>query len=290
VFDFVRGAFDLLNHELESIAYQVMEDRRNVLADLGPGIVNHEINQQLQVLRDATNIINLKARSLSSKLGADEDVADLVEGLKLAYIGIDRISGIASAFNNLEKRQANAVVTIGRLVDEACTLLHYRLVRLGVAVEYSAVPQDIALQTDAALVEHILLNLVSNAIDAFNETESVREQHTHKRILIHAYGNDSVADIVIANNGPPISLSQPDSIFEKGVTTKRHGVGHGMGLYICRLVLTFLGGTIRLAAKDETPQGMSVAFCLRLPQRPEGPEDMISVAQTRPDTVRAQEA
>jgi signal transduction histidine kinase len=281
VFDFLRGGFDLLNHQLENIADQVMADRRSVLADLGPGIVNHEINQQLQVLRDATNIINLKARSLHRRFGTNDDIVDLAEGLKLAYAGTDRISGIAAAFNNLEKRQANAVVTIGQLVGEVCTLLHYRLVQLGIAVEYGPELQDIVVVTDAALVEHVILNLISNAIDAFKEDESNGDAHPHRRIAIQISEDELAARIMIANNGPPIVLPQPDRIFEKGVTTKRHGIGHGIGLYICRLVMTFLGGSIRLAPDGDIAQGMSVAFHVRLPRRSERSDEMMAATRMR---------
>lgn len=71
----------------------------------------------------------------------------------------------------------------------------------------------------------------------------------------------------IGKSGPPIGLTRRERIFEKGVTTKPFGQGHGIGLYICRLIINLLGGRIELAPPDDA---LPVAFHLRLPRRPPG--------------------
>src|SRR5262249_22200076 len=126
-------------------------------------------NQQILVLREAANIINLKVRSLYVQLNGDEHLLDLIEGLRLAYNALNRLSGIANAFNNLEKRQATAKVTARQIVDEVQILLAYRLAGVGVELETDFPDDGVPLMTDAAMVEHVFLNLLGNAIDAIRE-------------------------------------------------------------------------------------------------------------------------
>jgi signal transduction histidine kinase len=283
VFGFLRLAYELLNHQLESVAEQVLMQRREILADLGPGIVNHEINQQLTILDQTTKVMNISARELELKICAgDTSFLAIVQGIALTQTAIGRLHRIAHAFNNLERRDPKATVSLITVVDEVMTLLHYRLARYGIVVDVDDTGYDLVVETDIALVEHVVLNVVSNAIDAFDEDlgrSSIQkadndgingdEESPKSRIISIKFGeSDEFVDVIIANNGPPISGVGPQTIFEKGITSKPYGVGHGLGLFVCRLVMNFLGGTIALLADDERVAGMNVGFLVTLPRIP----------------------
>ncbi len=287
VFSFLRVGFDLLNHQIESLEEQVRKQRREILADLGPGIVNHEINQQIQVLRMAADVMNHKVRAIYPFVGDVDDMRGLIEGLRLTYSGIDRLKGIADAFNNLERRQVGAAVTLGALASEVATLLHYRIAKAGVILDIPSRLANEVLQIDSALVEHVFLNIINNAIDAFEE-RSGRDGAAApvRRITMEVItSTPDVVEVRIGNSGPPIALTRRERIFEKGVTTKPFGQGHGIGLYICRLIMNLLGGHIELAPPDDA---LPVAFHLRLPRRPPGGAGRTGDVQ-EPSSARTEE-
>ncbi len=278
VFSFLRVGFDLLNHQIESLEEQVRKQRREILADLGPGIVNHEINQQIQVLRMAADVMNHKVRAIYASVGDVDDMRGLIEGLRLTYSGIDRLKRIADAFNNLERRQVGAAVTVEALASEVETLLHYKIARAGVILDIASRLANEVLEIDSALVEHVFLNIINNAIDAFEERGWRGDIAAPvRRIVIDVItSTPALVEVRIGNNGPPIALSRRERIFEKGVTTKPFGQGHGIGLYICRLIMNLLGGHVELAPPDDT---LAVTFHLRLPRRPPGSEGRTGDAQ-----------
>lgn len=84
--------------------------------------------------------------------------------------------------------------------------------------------QDIPpLKFDPIRMEQVFLNLLSNAIEASPEGETVSVR-TH-------YGDQHVY-IDVVDHGPGIPASQREKIFKPFFTTKRHGTGLGLAIVI----------------------------------------------------------
>ena len=83
-------------------------------------------------------------------------------------------------------------------------------------------------------------NIIDNAVTALSEDDT-----QHKSITVTL--SETVKDYTfqIANNGPANPTSQWVRIFEPGFTTKKED-GHGMGLSICRELMTAYGGKLTL--------------------------------------------
>ena len=98
----------------------------------------------------------------------------------------------------------------------------------------------------------VIGNLMDNAIDALSN-------RTDGRIHLSVSEDVRGFTFVISNNGDPIPPQMRQTIFEPGVSTK--GEGRGMGLSIVRNTLAEFGGTITLAAGEET------AFVITVPRK-----------------------
>jgi signal transduction histidine kinase len=117
--------------------------------------------------------------------------------------------------------------------------------------------------TDPGLLRQIVINLLTNAIDAVWRGGLV------------SLGASTEADdvlITVTDTGEGIGPEDLRRIFEPFYTTKGRGKGTGLGLAICRELVAALGGAI---AVESTP-GMGSVFTVRLPRRgqirPEGSE------------------
>lgn len=107
------------------------------------------------------------------------------------------------------------------------------------------VASDVSIQTeiDEAIwmtgyrdeFRQVLINIPMNSLEALSETQV-------KVICIRGYAEKDMAIITISNNGPVISKDVISSIFEPFVSTKK--LGTGIGLYICRKIITDHHGTI----------------------------------------------
>jgi signal transduction histidine kinase len=107
--------------------------------------------------------------------------------------------------------------------------------------------------TDPGLLRQIVINLLSNALDAVEHRGSVE---------LSASTQDSEVLIVVRDTGMGIAPEDLRRIFEPFYTTKGRGKGTGLGLAICRELAKTLGGSITV---ESTP-GQGSAFTLHLPR------------------------
>ena len=132
-----------------------------------------------------------------------------------------------------------------------------------VTFNVSIVPDDLILYADENLISQVIINLLKNAIQAFEtgapaatgtNAETTAETNaatTEKHINIRAYCNEAEAVLIeISNNGPAIPPDIAGHIFIPFFTTKENG--SGIGLSISRQIMRLSGGSLSLIAGKET--------------------------------------
>jgi len=191
----------------------------------------------------------------------------LRERLDVATREIARISSIVRDYLDSTRplepeRKATA---IGRLIEEAVEVTRGVEPGVGPAVSWLVSPDIGELITDPGLLRQVLVNLVSNGLDAVEGGGEVR-------VEARLDGGDAV-QITVSDTGPGIAPDALKRIFEPFYTTKGRGKGTGLGLAICRQLTIALGGTINV---DSEP-GNGSTFKLRLPLGGPGPQ-----LETRP--------
>jgi two-component system sensor histidine kinase KdpD len=122
---------------------------------------------------------------------------------------------------------------------------------------------------DATLIEHVLVNLVENATK-YTPRES--------RLEINARRVESGVEIEVADGGPGIPVGQEEQVFAKFHRATPAAAGMGLGLTICRGIVTAHGG--RIWCENRPAGGASFRFVLPwgdgapkmnvLPEVPEG--------------------
>lgn len=85
--------------------------------------------------------------------------------------------------------------------------------------------------------KHVLITLITNAIEAFEESDI-----DNKKITIKTYTEDNHTYIIIKDNAGGIKSEHLDLIFNKNFTTKTNGTG--VGLHLTKKILEKINGTI----------------------------------------------
>jgi len=152
------------------------------------------------------------------------------------------------------------------------------LKRNGISLQFMT-DEDITVRTDAALVQQVIINVMMNAIEAIAHAKEKAEAEARGRghhIFVDMRKTiGGVAELLISNDGPPIPPGYGDRIFDKGVTTRPRGLGHGQGLYLCRQIARYLEGEFGFCPPHyEKPQGATVCFRLAFPLHKKYHEDL----------------
>jgi two-component system, NtrC family, sensor histidine kinase HydH len=131
--------------------------------------------------------------------------------------------------------------------------LHAKRLAADKSVDLQIAKSELQLQSDPVLLEHILMNLVRNAIDAAADSAEARVS-----VSAEAIGN--LIHLAVRDSGPGIAEQDRGKVREPFFTTKPFGTG--LGLPITERLTESLRGTLSLDAME--PCG-TVAI-VRLPQ------------------------
>jgi two-component system sensor histidine kinase KdpD len=121
----------------------------------------------------------------------------------------------------------------------------------------TCLPESLPLvPIDELLIEHVFINLLENAI-----------KHTPPgtRVSISAWRENGAVVVEVADRGPGIPPGEEDAVFEKFYRADHGsspGSGSGLGLTICRGIVSAHGG--RIWAERGMGQGASFRFTLPL--------------------------
>jgi signal transduction histidine kinase len=151
--------------------------------------------------------------------------------------------------------------------DPTQSLVSVRLnetVRVAARLAGRLTPLELHLETDDGLevlanrsaLVRVLVNLLRNAAQALDELEDP----IGAGVTISSWASDEFAFIQVADDGPGIPTATASSIFELFFTT--HAEGTGIGLYVCKALVTAWGGMIHV----DTSDGEGARFTFSVPK------------------------
>jgi signal transduction histidine kinase len=179
----------------------------------------------------------------------------LRERLEVSAREVERISKIVRDYLDSTRplEPERQPTQLPRLLEEAVELVRGTSHAPRATVTCEVDPKLGALVTDPGLLRQIVVNLVSNALDAVDRAG---------RVSIVAAAEDSDVLITVSDTGHGIAPDDLRRIFEPFYTTKGRGKGTGLGLAICRQLTAALGGAISVQSEP----GRGSTFFVRLPR------------------------
>ncbi|MEY2664655.1 MAG: hypothetical protein RIT04_463 [Candidatus Parcubacteria bacterium] len=197
--------------------------------------------------------IGLGVNTLEQQVGQKE-LAELKQSINKTIEASRKMGSFMESVRKIMKHEqvsgpCNTAETLARLEK----ILGYKLRNAGVAIE---VVQAEEINHDPLSIERILLNLISNSIDAYSGII----QNTNKVITISIIKKMNNAVIEITDRGSGIQAENIQRIFEPFFTTKSAEHGSGIGLATVKTLVTELGGTISVESKPNIGTKMSITL------------------------------
>ena len=241
--------------------------RLYTLQNVQPVIQKNETDAQQQLVRVLTHeIMNSLTPiiSLADTLceGVEQDTLEH-DDLLMALQAINRRSnGLLQFVETYRKLQRISKpqfedVRIGDLVADLQHLYPDSI------FHYEIENEDQRLLMDRSQIEQVLINLLKNAQEAVenrvnDEAESAQNQIPYVRLTTHLSSNKRNFIISITDNGKGILPEVMERIFVPFFTTKTSG--SGIGLSICKQIVTLHGGTITASSKPDDKTTFSVVL------------------------------
>ncbi|MCB1397003.1 MAG: sensor histidine kinase [Rhodobacter sp.] len=203
------------------------------LAALGQmsAALSHEFNQPLAAVKSY-------AENAAAFLDRGRD-AEARQNVTLISQMADRMAAISKHLRNFARRpqdRAGPVPLMG-VLDDALGLMAPRLKAARAVVVQDRPEGEIAVMGGRVRLQQVVMNLVSNALDAMEDQSAPRLE-----IAVHA--DAGRVQLTVRDVGPGLSDDTLAQLFDPFFTTKSPGKGLGLGLSISYNIVRDFGGTL----------------------------------------------
>ncbi len=225
-----------------------LNDRLISMGTIAAGVA-HEINNPLTHLVASLPLV---LEAVKKQPGVDAEVSELIEG---CIEGAQRITTIVrdlKVFSRPDESEASS--DVNAVLSSVLNLLN---------LEYrhkTRIQREVAaglhVAAPAARLAQVLTNLIINAVQAMPARPA-----DQNLIKVLATVDQSMITLKVADNGQGMSEAVKARLFSPFFTTKPVGEGTGLGLSVCRSIVSAVGGSIEV----ESEEGAGTTFTVRLP-------------------------
>jgi len=213
------------------------------LGELSVGVAN-EINNLTNGLINYSQILS---EEIAESMGKDSQSVEL---LKNVILEGERISQIVQQllFFNANQSQAKEAVKLNKILEDSLELTKHQFRYDAIDVEVRFPDIVPSVKVNVREMEHVFLNLLSNARYALNERYP--GQNPRKRIEIKgeitARNGMQRFKVMCTDFGAGIQPNLAAKVFEPFFSTKPDGIGTGLGLSISRSIVEDNNGTLEI--------------------------------------------
>ncbi len=198
----------------------------------------HQVNNPLDGLQNCL-------RRLGKEIG---DQPGRKETIRLMEDALGRIEKVARRLQEFARPKGPEMgsVDVNQALEGALALLGGEWARRGVELHWEKKPLP-PVWGDYYSLQEVFFNLLSNGLDAM--TGGGRLEIRAFPAHLPEQGGEEVLAVEIKDTGEGIPPSIRDRIFEPFFTTKGDKGGTGLGLALCRMLLSEMGGRIEVESR-----------------------------------------
>ncbi|PKP33628.1 MAG: hypothetical protein CVU00_10695 [Bacteroidetes bacterium HGW-Bacteroidetes-17] len=220
-------------------------------------ILSHEIMNSMTPITTLTHAIKksieVEAENLKNSQIQNSTIEDILSNTNTIEKRSLGLIDFVNNYRNLTKVKSIQVenFNIGHLFRNVIDLFKPEFDKLNIRHEIKIESENHMVSADFKLLEQVLINLIKNALESFNNTEN-------KQIQFKVFFENESNFIQISDNGCGISKEQMDQIFIPFYTTKTNG--SGIGLSLSRQIMRLHGGDISIRSEEDKGTIVTLRF------------------------------
>ncbi len=224
--------------------------KMTALGEMASGIA-HEINNPIAVISASMSILN---DLVATGVIEAEEVKKTSERVQRT---VDRIAKIITGLRRFARDGSGdpfEPVQVAQIIQETLDLVSQNLQKHGIRLTCENTSGEQSIVCRSVEISQVLLNLISNAIDAISDLDE-------RWIKIETLEIDGFVTILVSNSGPRLAQNLREKIFQPFFTTKPTGQGVGIGLSISIGIVKNHHGNLFVDSKSR-----NTCFVLQLPK------------------------
>ena len=225
------------------------------LAALGQmaAALSHEFNQPLAAVKSF-------ARNAGAYLDREEP-EKVRQNVGMIDDMVDRLAAISTHLRNFARRPGEKTdpVLLNRAIDMALVIVEPKLRASGCRLIRADIETDIWVLGGQVRLQQVLVNLLSNAVDAMPD-------QTDPRVDLSLEMDGPRVHVRVRDWGTGMTDAEIAQLFDPFFTTKEPGKGMGLGLSISYNIVRDFGGT--LEGRNHPDGGAVFSVTLKLAEAP----------------------
>jgi signal transduction histidine kinase len=212
------------------------------LGELSAGLA-HELNTPLMIIQGYNSRVQgqLKKENFTTS-------SPLWDYCKEIEVGAGRMKMILQHFRNFSRPAPFEKVPtpLHPAIQNSIALLasQARLGNVNVQTEFAN--GDLYVMGNNTRLEQVFLNIIKNALEAFEESDLQKEKILKVRTTLTA----ELAVVEFQDNGPGIAAKHKHLVFDPFFTTKPIGKGTGLGLSVSHSIIRELNGRLEVSSAE----------------------------------------
>ena len=211
--------------------------------------IAHQWKQPVGVIKMCLDMILLDI----SRGNLDKEY--IIKNIQTSILQVDHLTSTIDEFRNFFKPDKKIEsITIKEIIDSSMLLVKDELIKNTISCD-AHIKDDLSVNINKNEFIHVILNLLNNAKDAFNENGI-----KNRTINLTAYKKDSKTILEICDNAGGIPESIIGKIFDSRFTTKEHIQGTGIGLYMSKQIIEKYNGKIEASNNGKNGTCFKILF------------------------------
>lgn len=214
----------------------------------------HELNQPLAATLLHAELVESQIKTAQA-VGRTPDLSLIGKVASHIVSDTQRAGDIIRKLRNLFRMSKGefSKIDFEQLVRDVLDIVWVKMVHQKIRID-THFDEGFRLIGDATQLQQVVLNLVSNAIDALGAIGD-RE----RKLQVRGFVSDGFLALEIEDNGTGIPVDKQNEVFSLFKSTKSDGMG--VGLWLSQSIVESHGGTLTFASQP----GQGTVFTLRLP-------------------------
>jgi two-component system, NtrC family, nitrogen regulation sensor histidine kinase NtrY len=205
-------------------------------------VLTHEIMNSVTPISSLAGIVEEELKqhieSQQEKPLTQEQLADIHLSLQTISKRSEGLIHFVKEFRSLTSipKPKQVQIEVQPLLEELTMLHRKELMEKNIQLKISVYPEDLTITADKNMIEQVIINLIKNAIQSFEDQEN-------KTVELKAFVNEKSRPVIaVKDNGTGIDPEAMEKIFIPFFTTKK--TGSGIGLSLSRQIMRQHQGTL----------------------------------------------